>query len=85
MPERSVSIIVLLLLEFGCFRSGTRYYIISVCAQSLGLNPGILPLLAGICSILSWKLRFSGLSCKQIILDIAPVFLPDYGTDNLYF
>ena len=29
----------------------------------------------------SW---FFGLPCKQIILDIAPVFLPDYGTDNLH-
>ena len=33
----------------------------------------------------SHKSQFSGLPCKQNILNIAPVFLPDYGTDNLYF
>ena len=30
----------------------------------------------------SSKTWFSGLPCKQIILDIAPVFLSDYVTDN---
>ena len=36
----------------------------------------------GIDVVSSWKLRFFGLPCKQIILDIAPVFLPDHVTDN---
>jgi hypothetical protein len=40
---------------------------------------------SGIGIVPSDKSQFSGLPCKQIILDIGPVLLPDNGTDNLYF
>jgi len=36
----------------------------------------------GIDVVPSRKSGVSGVPCKQIILDIAPVFLSDYGTDN---
>jgi hypothetical protein len=39
----------------------------------------------GIDVVSSHKSQFFGLPCQQIILDIAPVFLLDYVTDNINY